>query len=403
VELWDRHFTPGERRKVNIHVFNDRGQPQAGTLRWGVVDGEGKWVSGGEKAVPVGPGGGAGEGGGEGVVSGVGEAGDEGVRAEMVDRGGEQPRRGAPGPPAEQHVEAGAVESSILPVIVEFPSKPGTYEVRALLTPDNGDERSGETLVSTSSPRVMPGGGGDSGAVSRKPAFVIETPPLPESLKSMHPGVLEESGEIIRYLHSMGIAARDLGSSKCDECDVVLVADGLARGSSFSRHASELGEYLTSGGSLVLIEPEYGVETEATIPVADGVAFAIRRRTDVDRGGYDSFVFMDDADHPLWRGIHPDHLKFFNGGFGGEIVSQHDVTCTAPVHVLARCGLKLATVAAAEVRQGGGTVVLSRLQIRGRLTGARDSGALYGRRADPVAQRYLLNLLETYGRRRSTT
>jgi hypothetical protein len=357
VELWDRHFMPGERRKVNIHVFNDRGQPQAGTLRWGVVDGEGNWVSGG----------------------------------------------GAARPPAEQRVLAGAVESRVLPVIFEFPSRPGTYEVRALLTPDNGDERSGVTPVSTNSPRAMPGGGEDSGAVSRKPAFVIEPPPLPESLKRMHPGVLEESGEIIRYLHSMGIAARDLGSSKCDECDVVLVADGLARGSSFSRHASELGEYLKSGGSLVLIEPEYGVETEATIPVADGVAFDIRRRTDVDRGGYDSFVFMDDADHPLWRGIHPDHLKFFNGGFGGEMVSQHDVTCTAPVHVLARCGLKLATVAAAELQKGGGTIVLSRLQIRGRLTSARDSGALYGRRTDPVAQRYLLNLLETYGRRRSTT
>ena len=111
-------------------------------------------------------------------------------------------------------------------------------------------------------------------------------------------------------------------------------------------------------------------------------------------------VFMHDPAHPLWRGIHPDHLKFFNGGFGGEIVSQHDVTCTVPMNVLARCGLKLATVAAAEVKVGEGTIVLSRLQIRGRLMGSRDAGMLYGRRPDPVAQHYLLNILETYGRRR---
>jgi len=214
----------------------------------------------------------------------------------------------------------------------------------------------------------------------------------------MHPGVLEESGEIKRYLHQLGIEARDLGISGYSDCDIILVADGLARSNAFQRHREEFEAFLASGKTLVLIEPEYGVETEAIVPVTEEIALEIRHRPDPDRGGYDSFVFIEDPRHPVWHDIPQDHLKFFNGGLGGEIVSQHDVSCMAPMTVLARCGLKLATVAAAEVAAGGGTIVLSRLQIRGRLTGLRDADTLYGRRSDAVAQRYLLNILGTYGR-----
>ncbi|MBP1654064.1 MAG: glycoside hydrolase family 2, candidate beta-glycosidase [Bacteroidetes bacterium] len=288
VELWDRHFFPGERRHVRIFVFNDRDRPETGVLRWGIADVDGAWV------------------------------GPEGGSA-----------------PAELHV--------------------------------------------------------------------VEPPGVSESLRRMVPGVLEESGEIMRYLHDAGIGARDLATSRCSECDVILVADGLARGNTFRRHGSDLDAYLASGRTLVLIEPECGVATDASVPVAAGVTFDITRRPDTDRGGYDSFVFMEDPGHKLWQGIPEDHLKFFNGGFGGEIVSQHDIRCTMPMSVLARCGLKLATVAVAEVSAGGGTIVLSRLQMRGRLTGSREADALYGRRADPVARRYLLNLLESYGRRRATS
>jgi beta-galactosidase len=340
IELWDRHFTPGERRGVSIHLFNDRDMAEVGRLRWGVADGEGTWISVAEQAVSVPP-----------------------------------------------------VDSLVLSVDFEFPAFPGIYEVRAELTSGGG-----------TGPRVGPGTRSTgSRAVSRKPAWVIPPPRPSESLGTLHPGVLEESGEIMRYLHHAGISARDLASSKCADCDIILVADGLARGNAFQRHGTELAAYLASGRTLVLVEPEYGVETEANIPVAGSVSFDVKRRPDPDRGGYDSYVFMEDPGHPVWHDITQEHLKFFNGGFGGEIVSQHDVACSAPMNVLARCGLKLATVAAGEIAAGGGSIVLSRLQIRGRLTGSREAEMLYGRRTDPVAQKYLLNILETYGRRRTET
>jgi hypothetical protein len=369
VELWDRHFLPGERRTVNIHVFNDREGARSGNLRWGVVGAGELW----------GPDVGAARSGGGADTADLWIGKTEG----------------------RMEVSVAGVDSLVVPVEIAFPEEPGRYEVRAELA-DGGPSARQE------SGGALHGAGAGSradgpAAVSRKCAHVIGVPTVPERLQRLHPGVLEERGEILHYLHSVGIEARDLGSSKCSECDAILVADGLARGGAFRRHIAELESYLATGGSVVLIEPEYGVETEATVPVGHGISFHILRRADADRGGYDSCVFMDDPSHPLWRGIRREHLQFFNGATGGEIVSQHDVTCSVPMGVLARCGLKCGTVAAAEVEAGPGTVVLSRLQIRGRLVASRESGTLYGRRPDPVAQRYLLNLLETYGRRHGTT
>jgi beta-galactosidase len=357
VELWDRHFVPGERRQVNIHVFNDRETVQAGRLRWGVAEIIGERITDPEHTFSS----------GEPPAS---------VQKQAFSAG-------------ELTVSVSPVNTLVVTVEFELPARPGRYEVLAELTTGGTDFPAGR------------GAGGDaSRAVSRKPAHVIAPPRVSESVKPLHPGVLEESGEIMRYLQDQGIVVRDLASSRYSDCDVIFVADGLARGDAFQHHRSEFAAFFASGGTLVLIEPEYGVETEANVPVTDGITLDIKRRPDLDRGGYDSFVFMEDRGHPIWRGIDQEHLKFFNGGFGGEIVSQHDVMCTAPVHVLARCGLKLATVAAAEVVASGGTIVISRLQIRGRLMGSHETDTLYGRRSDPVAQQYLLNILETYGRQR---
>jgi hypothetical protein len=147
----------------------------------------------------------------------------------------------------------------------------------------------------------------------------------------------------------------------------------------------------------------------------------IERREDADRGGYDSYVFAEDHRHPLWKSIGKEHLKMFNGGFGGEVVSQHDVICDQKSEVLARCGLKLGVVAVSKLRYGKGKVIISRLQLRSRLrkTGQSDSSdtrlqapttrsdslyarspgqipeldSLYTRRPDPVLQQYLINLI----------
>jgi hypothetical protein len=75
------------------------------------------------------------------------------------------------------------------------------------------------------------------------------------------------------------------------------------------------------------------------------------------------------------------------------MVSQHNVTPLAPHAVLARCGLRLNVMAAAEIPVGMGKVIISRLQTRGRLIRQENANNLFDRRIDPVAQQYLLNLL----------
>jgi hypothetical protein len=74
-------------------------------------------------------------------------------------------------------------------------------------------------------------------------------------------------------------------------------------------------------------------------------------------------------------------------------VSQHDIIAPSAPRVLARCGLHLDVPAVMEWRVGEGRVIVSRLQLRGRLDGEPSSGGLYARRKDPVAERYLVNLL----------
>ncbi len=102
--------------------------------------------------------------------------------------------------------------------------------------------------------------------------------------------------------------------------------------------------------------------------------------------------------YPLWNNINKEHLKMFNGGFGGEMISQCDVEISTNKRLTkARSGLDLKYSDVIEAVWGKGVIVVSRIQVRGRLTEGSDPGAgLYSRRVDPVARQYLLNLLSAY-------
>ncbi|ODS36940.1 MAG: hypothetical protein A7315_04445 [Candidatus Altiarchaeales archaeon WOR_SM1_79] len=86
----------------------------------------------------------------------------------------------------------------------------------------------------------------------------------------------------------------------------------------------------------------------------------------------------------LWNNIDGDHLKMFNGGWGGEMISQCDVNLlTNRKQVLARSGLDLKYADVMETIWGQGVVIISRIQIRGRLTEDADPNAkLYWSKAN---------------------
>ncbi len=100
------------------------------------------------------------------------------------------------------------------------------------------------------------------------------------------------------------------------------------------------------------------------------------------------------------------------------MVSQCDVTPSRPFSVHGRCGLHLKGAALIEVPYGEGRVVISRIQLRGRLMEGSPAPSffnmrpslgvpyregwwvrfpgLFDPRPDPVAQQYLVNLLTAF-------
>lgn len=259
----------------------------------------------------------------------------------------------------------------ITPIQIMLPRRVGEYRIRAELSEDG---RPGMVVF------------------SERIAHVFNIP-----VRSSEHGravlVMEKSGETKQFLASHQFLVHPLLPNGIRDAHVVVVADGLVRSTEYERCLDDVSRMIDGGGTLVVIEPEWGAEGKEDVRVLNDLSIQIERRVDADKGGYDSYVFAADHHHPLWHGIEKKHLQMFNGGTGGEMVSQHDVRIAAEYQVHARCGLKLAVEAVTEIPYGRGRVVLSRIQVRGRLGGNRQNHALFDRRTDPVAQNYLLNLM----------
>jgi hypothetical protein len=264
----------------------------------------------------------------------------------------------------------------LVPLEFEFPDRVGTFSVRA---------------------ELCTAGGSRPVSVSEKPAHVFAPLAAPEGRPPKTVLTLDGSKEIRAFLRKHGVRCLSENDKSMARPRAILVAGTALRHKNYARRLPMLSGWVRAGGTLVVVEPEFGVKEKASLRILDDFPMQVVKRADRDRGGYDSYVFAEDQRHPLWTGIARDHLKMMNGGFGGEMVSQHDLFPGRPGRVLARCGLKLGTPAVLEIPYGDGKVILSRIQLRGRLMGSPDGNTLYGRRIDPVAQRFLLNLLDWAG------
>ncbi len=229
-------------------------------------------------------------------------------------------------------------------------------------------------------------------AASTKITHAFHAPNIPQLKKRVT--TLDPSKEIDVFLSDHGISFSVFADGTLnDSSDIVLHGNVLGSGF-YAKHREEITAFVKNGGKLILIEPEFRVVGSAVFTVVDGVDLKISHRADLDTGGYDSYVFAEDHTHPMWKKIDKEHLKLFNGAYGGEIVSQYDVDLTVPSKRLASCGMDLKVTAASEAEYGKGKIVLFRLQLRGRLNHTTQNDSLFARRVDPVAQRLLLNLLE---------
>ncbi|MFA6456048.1 MAG: hypothetical protein WCW40_04435, partial [Bacteroidota bacterium] len=237
-------------------------------------------------------------------------------------------------------------------------------------------------------------------AYSEKRVITFREVELP---KLSHPAtVYDPSEEITGFLVDRGIPVVQYSGGRLNETDVMILHGNIIGERIYEQSKDEVTRFVQAGGTVVLIEPEYRIVGTAATKVVGDIELRISHRADPDKGGYDSYVFAEDHTHPVWKNIDKEHLKFFNGAYGGEIVSQYDVDFSLPSKRLASCGIGLKVTAASEVEFGKGKIILSRLQLRGRLKKGVESDSMYARRPDPVAQQLLLNLLE-YADRSSET
>jgi hypothetical protein len=228
---------------------------------------------------------------------------------------------------------------------------------------------------------------------SEKPAFVIDPKERAAQVIASPVSCLDTDGEMVEFLRAEGFDVPRETWGRLDECGVLVVSGDSIMRAAYGAHIEAVTDFIESGKALVLVEPEYGLDGENTIAIARNVRLTMRKRVELDKGGYDSYVFADDITHPLWSGIDQEHLKMFNGAFGGEIVSEHTVVPDVPHTILARCGLGLGITAVCEIPLGRGTIVVSRLQVRGRLVPGLAHRGFYDRRPDPVLQRFIINLV----------
>lgn len=272
----------------------------------------------------------------------------------------------------EVPVTVEGTEVAQLPLEIVFPSITGSYIVRAELF----DRQSN---VPTSA--------------SHKVAHVFDSGQVPFNFTDMSVAVLEIGREYRTFLQSSGVSVVDVASHQLSDVEAVVVAEEVMRTDRYVGLIEDLSRYVDDGRVLVLIEPEFGIRTRSIVRVLRDLDLVVEPRQDTDRGGYDSHVFPVDFQHPLWRDLHKEHLKMFNGGYGGEVVSDYNVLPTRGFQTLAQCGLGLATPAVMEIDFGKGKILVSRLQTRERLTPNQTATDLYARKPDPVLQRYMLNLL----------
>jgi len=270
------------------------------------------------------------------------------------------------------HVRVEGGDCRILSIEIAFPHIPGTYQVKAELQNANDPA----TFVQ-----------------SRKVAQVFSPAEVSEKLRRTRLVLFDSHHEMAQFLNSREIPFEDFAETVLNDQPALIVAEGMIRDRRYQDRLAEISRFAQAGHTVVIIEPEFGVEGKETVPILDDLRIEIEKRVDAGKGGYDSYVFAEDYSHPLWNGINKEHLKMFNGALGGEVVSQHNVISLAPHTVLARCGLQLKVIAAAEIAVEMGKVILSRLQTRGRLMPQAQANNLFDRRVDPVAQQYFLNLL----------
>ncbi len=276
----------------------------------------------------------------------------------------------------EMSINIEASGKKIYSVEFKFPDKPGDFYVKAELIPDNKKNT----------------------ASSEKAAYVFENASPAKQLLKNRIVILDPNNEITKFLKSKKINVVLFNNTILRKNDLLVIGEGGIDDHLYYSRFKEIDKFIGKGNVMLIIEPSYNIKNEVKIKLPQDNFLMIKKKESKTDGGYDSYVFKCPSykNLSLWESIDDEHLKMFNGGFGGIMVSDYSVVPLKPSFVRAVSGLSLGNSVIMEFSAGKGLIVISRIQTRGRLLSHEKEDSLYSRRIDPVAQRYMLNLLNTY-------
>jgi hypothetical protein len=193
IELWDRHFSAGEKRTLRVFVFNDEPHGNKGRLKYGIRSMSGEWLH-----------------------------------------------------KAEYSLSVRASGRSMLPLEFHFPQ-------------NNGEFRACAELHQAERPVV----------VSEKTLFVCD-----RIASASAPGIriaVFGENELAEFLRSLGADVVIFDPLAPPSPDVVIVSNGELLRDEYQQHLTEISILLESGKTIIIDEPEFGIEMKTIIPIGSGV------------------------------------------------------------------------------------------------------------------------------------
>jgi hypothetical protein len=252
-------------------------------------------------------------------------------------------------------LKAGSIEK--VPVIWSLPDEEGCYWLTARMTGVAGRPVLSQRFVRAIPPPMLPE------AVKRRVFVVLGSDPAAQAFFRSH-SLLTSS---------------DLGTIVPDK-NVVVVWDASRLSPGEKRQTKVLDGFLRAGGKmLVLSTPSWDWPELCDVKISHGPRF--------------SRVFpYEDLKNPLLEGIDPEWLTRWNGLPGTVAFGAMEGAVMARAEkILWAREPKTTVMAAVPAASGGGRIMFSQLDLQGRLDRSKPN-------YDPVAERILLNLLDTQSR-----
>ncbi len=199
--------------------------------------------------------------------------------------------------------------------------------------------------------------------------------------------VFSRQAEIFKWLNQNGWNYKTTIKTCNSNVNILVDRESIFHLTEFEKKKIEA--CVKEGALLIIQQPEFNIKGAQEVELFPELSMQIVYRSDPEKGGYDSYIYLENKNHPLFNGLDNAHFRLWNGYPGGDIVSQHHVYLSLPYQTIASCNLGLRVPAIMQLRYGKGAIIITRLILDKRLLNEHENAQT----RDPAAIQYWLNLL----------